>query len=101
MNMNEEIINDIREISEADMETVTGGVAVNTGIDRNAGVWKAFDHIATKPSDYSLPNGTDVTIIGAPRFNETKKRNYVTIQFTHKGKICKGWIAASIVGLKR
>ena len=101
MSINEEIINDIREISEAEMETITGGVAVNTGIDRNAGVWKAFDHIATKPADYSLPNGTDVAILGAPQYHSGKGRNYVKIQFTHKGKTCTGWIAASIVGLKR
>ena len=93
--------NGIRELSIEEMENVTGGTNIDTGMDSNAGVWKRFEDIATKKADYSLKNGTDVTIIGTPQFNNVKRRNYVEIQFKSKGKIKKGWVAASIVGLKR
>lgn len=93
--------NGIRELSIDEMENVTGGTEIDTGMDGNAGVWKRFEDIATKRADYSLKNGTDVTILGASRFNEVKKRHYVEIQFKSKGKFKKGWVAASIVGLKR
>lgn len=93
--------NGFRELSIDEMENVTGGTAVDTGMAGNAGVWKRFEDIANKRADYSLENGTDVKILGDSRFNEVKKRNYVQIQFKSKGKFKKGWIAASIVGLKR
>ena len=93
--------NGFRELSLEEMENITGGTEVDTGMDSNAGVWKRFEDIANKRASYSLKNGTDVTIIGVPRFNDVKKRHYVEIQFKSKGKIKKGWIASSIVGLKR
>ena len=97
--MNEEDMNAM-ELSLDELEGITGGNTVNTGAG-NAGVWKKFEDIATQQARYSLPNGTDVAVIGAPQYNEAKGRNYVKIQFTRKGKPTKGWIAASIVGLGR
>ena len=76
-------------------------VIVDTGTASNAGVWKNWDDITSRKANYSLPNGTVVTLLGESRYNGSKKRNYVRIGFTHKGKSCKGWIASSIVGLKR
>lgn len=95
--MNEENMNAM-ELSLDELESVTGGNTVNTGAG-NAGVWKKFGDIATQQARYSLPNGTNVAILGAPKYNEAKGRNYVQIQFSHKGKTRKGWIAASIVGM--
>lgn len=97
--MNEENMNAV-ELSLDELEGVTGGNIVNTGAG-NAGVWKKFDEIATQQARYSLPNGTDVAVVSAPRYCEAKGRNYVQIQFAHKGKTQKGWIAASIVGMGR
>ena len=97
------MVEDIRsiELTEEELSSISGGTAVKTGTDGNAGVWKRFDAIASGKADYSLPNGTDVTIIGAPKYHSGKGRHYVQIQFVRKGRTCKGWIAASIVGLAR
>ena len=92
---------DFVELTDAELEDVTGGKTVNTGSDSNAGVWKKFEDIATRKASYSLPNGTKATVVGEPKYNKAKGRNYVQIQFTYKGSTKKGWIAASIVGLKR
>ena len=89
------------ELSDAELEAVTGGTSVNTGSSSNAGVWKKFEDIASKKANYSVPNGTDVVILGAPQYNSAKGRNYVQVQFEYKGKTKKGWIAASIVGMGR
>ena len=91
------------EAIEADAVSLSAGdtAIVDTGTTANAGVWKKWDDIAGGKANYSLPNGTPVTLLGSSKYNSSKKRNYVQIEFTHKGKTCKGWIAASIVGLKR
>lgn len=96
----DEIIKGI-ELNEEALASVTGGTGVNTGSEGNAGVWKKFEDIGSKQASYSLPNGTDVVIIGAPQYHSGKGRNYVKIQFNRKGQTKKGWIAASIVGMGR
>ena len=92
-----------RELDLNELENVSGGktAPINTGSDQNAGVWKEFETIATRKADDSLENGTPVNIIGAPTFHEGKGRNYVQIEYVKKGRAKKGWVAASIVGLKR
>ena len=94
-------MNHLIELTEEELASVSGGVDVNTGSDSNAGVWKKFEDIGSRKASYSLPNGTDVEILGAAQYHSGKGRNYVKIQFTHKGKTRKGWIAASIVGMGR
>ena len=92
----------VKELSLCEMEAVSGGtVAINTGTSQNAGIWKKWESIASGKANDSLENGTKVEVIGKPRYNEAKGRNYVLITYLKKGVIKKGWIAASIVGLKR
>ena len=92
----------IKELSLNELETVSGGSAViNTGSSQNAGIWKKWENIASGKASDSLENGFAVEIIGSPRYNEAKGRNYVMISYLKKGVLKKGWIAASIVGLKR
>lgn len=92
----------IKELSLDELETISGGTAViNTGTSQNAGIWKKWESIASGKANDSLENGTKVEVIGKPRYNEAKGRNYVLITYLKKGVVKKGWIAASIVGLKR
>jgi len=91
------------ELDLEQLEQISGGstAPINTGDDQNAGIWARWESIGVRKADDSLKNGTMVHIIGAPRYHEGKHRNYVEIAYTHKGKMKKGWVAASIVGLKR
>ena len=91
------------ELDMNELEQVTGGAQapIQTGGDQPAGVWKNFEDIATKKASGSLVNGTVVNVVGAPRFNEAKGRNYVQIEYLKKGVVKTGWVAASIVGLGR
>ena len=92
----------VKELSLCEMEAVSGvTVAINTGTSQNAGIWKKWESIASGKANDSLENGTKVEVIGKPRYNEAKGRNYVLITYLKKGVMKKGWIAASIVGLKR
>ena len=93
-----------KELSLNKMEAVAGGVQriVNTGIDNlNAairnGPSKGRKQIA------SLPNGTVIdTISDELVYDSVSGRNFVEITFTDKkGQKASGWIAASIVGMKR
>ena len=70
-------LNKVIELTEEAIASVSGGTDVNTGSDGNAGVWKKFEDIGSKKASYSLPNGTDVGILGAPQFHSGKGRNYV------------------------
>ena len=89
------------ELSLNELERISGGAAITTGSDQSAGIWRKFESIGVAKANDSLPNGTTVTVVGSPRFNEVKGRNYVQIEYTKKGKTRQGWVAASIVGLKR
>ena len=84
------------------LEQVTGGnlVVVNTGTDDKAAVRR--DHCKGKNQIAALENGTMVNTISDLVFDPESGRNWVEIEFTDKkGKLRTGWIAASIVGLKR
>ena len=92
------------ELSLDEMEQVVGGVnrTVNTGVaDLNAAVRsgpsKADKQIA------SLPNGTVVnTISDTLVFDPVAGRNFVEVTYTDRdGNLCTGWIASSILGMKR
>jgi len=87
------------ELGMEEMEKVTGGVLreVNTGID---GLDAAFRQGPMKSSKQigHLPNGTVVdTVSDELIYDPVSKRNFVQITFNGK----TGWIAASLVGLKR
>ena len=92
---------DFEELSLDMMEQVTGGKAriTNTGTADNAAVRNAPGNgkiIA------SLPNGTRVDTIGSPVYDSATDRNWIQVRFTtSRGNEKVGWIAASIVGLKR
>ena len=94
--------NYVKELSLDELEAVNGGTAViNTGTSQNAGIWKKWENIASGKASDSLENGTKVEVMGSPRYNEAKGRNYVLISYLKKGLLKQGWVAASIVGLKR
>jgi len=88
------------ELSMGELEQVTGGrtATVNTGTADKAAIRNA-------PGDgkviASLTNGTLVDTVGTPVYDVGTDRNWIKIKFKKKGKILTGWIAASIVGLKR
>lgn len=92
------------EIGLGEMEQVTGGTqrVVNTGIDDmkaaiRLGPSKGSKQIA------SLASGTIVdTVSDELVYDSVAGRNFVEIVFTDgNGVQQKGWIAASIVGMKR
>ena len=88
------------ELNMDELEQVTGGrtATVNTGTPENAAVRNAPGNgniIA------SLKNGTLVDTVGTPVYDAGTDRNWIMIKFKYKGKLLTGWIAASIVGLKR
>ena len=39
--------------------------------------------------------------VGTPVYDVGTDRNWIKVKFKYKGKLTTGWIAASIVGLKR
>jgi len=92
---------DFEELSLDMMEQVTGGKVrlINTGTEQNAAIRNAPGNgkiIA------SLPNGTRVDTIGSPIYDSGTDRNWIQIRFTTaSGNVKVGWIAASILGLKR
>ncbi len=88
------------ELSMDELEQVTGGrtATVNTGTADNAAIRNAPGNGAIIAS---LKNGTLVDTVGTPVYDVGTDRNWIQIKFKKKGKIHTGWIAASIVGLKR
>ena len=88
------------ELSMDELEQVTGGrtATVNTGTADNAAIRNAPGNGAIIAS---LKNGTLVDTVGTPVYDAGTDRNWIQIKFKKKGKIITGWIAASIVGLKR
>ena len=88
------------ELSMDELEQVTGGrtATVNTGTSDNAAIRNAPGNGTVIAS---LPNGTLVDTVGTPVYDVGTDRNWIMVKFKKKGKILNGWIAASIVGLKR
>ena len=92
------------ELSMEQMEQAVGGVnrTVNTGVaDLKAAVRKE----ASKGSKQiaSLSNGTVVdTVSDTLVFDPVSKRNFVEVTFyDQSGTARRGWVAASILGMKR
>lgn len=94
---------DMRELSLDEMDQVSGGVyrTVNTGVDNlkaavRSGPSKSSGQIA------SLPNGTVVDTISDPVFDPVAGRHFVEVTYTDRGGVSRtGWIASSILGMKR
>lgn len=91
--------NNMKELDLDTLESVKGGVMrqVNTG---TPGLDAALRASATKSSKQigHLPNGTMVdTVSDQLVYDPESGRNFV--QVTVNGKV--GWIAASIIGMKR
>ena len=91
------------ELSMEEMEEVTGGVhrTVNTGVaDLKAAVrkgpGKSYGQIT------SLPNGTVVDTISDPVYDSVAGRHFVEVTYTDSNGVSRtGWIATSILGMKR
>lgn len=92
-----------RELKPEEMDQVSGGVnrLVNTGTGDNAAV--RMDASKGSRQIASLPNGTVVdTISDELVYDPAAGRHFVQISFTDKyGNRKIGWIASSIVGMKR
>lgn len=95
-------MSDMIELNLDDMEQVTGGElrTVNTGTAQRAGIWKKFEDISNKAASDGLANDTVVNTIGDPKYVGAKDRSFIEIEYMKKGKKKKGWIAASILGIK-
>ncbi len=94
----------IQELSLDSMEQVNGGVfrTVNTGVQGlNAAVRKGPSKGTGQIA--SLVNGTVVdTITDKLEYDPVSDRHFVQVQFTDKnGRSGVGWIASSLVGMKR
>ena len=91
------------ELNEETLENVVGGTSrtVRTGVD---GLNAAVRLAPAKDSKQiaSLPNGTIVnTISDELVYDPVAGRNFVEITFTYRGEQKTGWMASSILGLKR
>lgn len=90
---------DKQELNLNEMAQVSGGVlrTVNTGV---SGLNAALRQGASKSSRQigSIPNGTEVDTISDELFwDPVSQRHFV--QVSYNGKI--GWVASSILGMKR
>ena len=93
-------MSDFVELNMDELEQVIGGrtATVNTGTPDNAAIRNAPGNGAIIAS---LKNGTLVDTVGTPVYDVGTDRNWIKVKFKYKGKLTTGWIAASIVGLKR
>ena len=93
----------LNELKIDELEQVTGGVwrTVNTGVaDLKAAVrkgpGKSYGQIA------SLSNGTVVDTISDPVYDSVAGRHFVEVTYTDSNGVSRtGWIATSILGMKR
>jgi len=94
---------DMRELSLDEMDQVSGGAycTVNTGVDNlkaavRSGPSKSSKQIA------ALMNGTVVDTISDLVYDPVAGRHFVEVTYTDQGGVSRtGWIASSILGLKR
>ena len=87
------------ELSLNEMGTVSGGIwhTVNTGIVGRDAAMRAEARKSSKQIDH-IPNGTLVdTISDQLVWDPVEKRHFVQISYNGK----TGWVASSLVGLKR
>ena len=91
------------ELSLDQMEQATGGVyrTVNTGVaDLKAAIRKGPSKSSGQID--SLPNGTVVDTISDPVYDSVAGRHFVEITYTDRDGVSRtGWIATSILGMKR
>ena len=92
-----------RKIISGDaLEKVTGGVlrTVNTGTSDKAVVRSGPS--TGKRQIASLVNGSQVNTIGNPVYDEASGRNWIKVSFTDEnGALKTGWMATSLLGMKR
>ena len=93
---------DKREITLEEMDVVSGGVnrTVNTGTGDKAairkGPGKSFGQMT------SIVNGTSVNTISDPVWDEVSGRHFIEVEFYDRNGIFRtGWIATSLIGMKR
>lgn len=90
---------DMKEMNVNEMEQVTGGVwrTVNTGVSGLNAALRIDPRKASKQIAH-IPNGTQVdTISDELVYDPVAGRHFVQVEYD--GKI--GWIASSILGMKR
>ena len=97
--------NNIQELNVNEMNQISGGVqrVINTNCSDNAAIRSAPTR-GQQNQIASLPNGTIVNTINENNltYDAVSGRNFVQIQFIDKYGVQRtGWVAASIVGLKR
>ena len=90
---------DMRELSVEELDSVVGGVGrtVNTGVQ---GLNAALRAEACKSSRQiaSIPNGAQVdTVTDQLEYDPISGRNFVKIRYNGM----TGWVAASVIGLRR
>ncbi len=89
----------MNELNLNDMEKVTGGVVhtINTGVDGLDAAVREEPRKASKQIGH-IANGEKVnTISDTLVYDPVAQRHFVQVQFGEK----TGWIASSILGLKR
>ena len=94
--------NNRQQINENMLENVTGGVlrTVNTGTGDKAVVRSGPS--TGKRQIASLVNGTKVDTIGNPVYDEASDRHWIQVSFTDQnGAVRTGWMATSLLGMKR
>ena len=91
---------EIKELGLDELESVTGGrtATINTGTCDDAAIRNAPGNGTIIAS---LANGTLVNTIGTPVYDPASDRNWIMVEFRKKNRLMNGWVAASIVGLKR
>ena len=91
---------EIKELNPDELESVTGGktAAIHTGTSDNAAIRKSP---GTGAIIASLKNGELVNTVGTPVYDPASDRNWIMVEFRKKNRLMNGWVAASIVGLKR
>ena len=93
-----------RELNLDEMQAVSGGTTrtIQTGIPKQNAAIRQGPAKSTKQIA-SLENGTTVeTVDDVLMWDEAEGRYFVQIRFTDKrGKLRTGWVASSIVGMRR
>ena len=94
--------NEMFELNADQLEQVIGGVnkTVNTGTNDKAairkGPGKGYGQIT------SIVNGTPVNTISDPVWDDKSGRHFIEIEFYDRNGIFRtGWIATSLIGMKR
>ena len=95
----------MKELNLNEMDQISGGVqrVINTNCSDNAAIRSAPTR-GQQNQIASLPNGTIVNTINenSLTYDAASGRNFVQIEFIDKRGVKRtGWVAASIVGLRR